>query len=119
MSENIIRIKSYAFALRIINLYKYLKDTKKEFILSKQLLRSGTGIGALVREADNAESKPDFIHKMSIGQKECDETLYWIDLLYDAEFLTQDQYNSLKHDGEEILKIIRSIIIKTKQNLKK
>ncbi len=119
MSENIIRNKSYAFALRIINLYKHLKETKKEFILSKQLLRSGTSVGALIREADNAESKPDFIHKMAISQKECDETLYWIDLLYDAEFITQLEYSSIKQDGNELLKIIRSIIIKTKVNLKK
>src|SRR5436305_10905689 len=102
MSDNIIRNKSYAFALRIIKLYKLLTENKKEFILSKQLLRSGTAIGALVREADNAESKPDFIHKMSIGQKECDETLYWIDLLYDSMFLKNEEYVSIKNDGDEL-----------------
>lgn len=119
MNENIVRNKSYGFALRIINLYKHLKGTKKEFVISKQLLRSGTSIGALVREADNAESKPDFIHKMSISQKECDETLYWIELLFDSEFISQAEYSSIKQDGDELLKIIRSIIIKAKQNLKK
>src|SRR5256885_1568909 len=102
MSENIIRNKSYAFALRIINLYTHLKEVKKEFVLSKQLLRSGKAIGALVREADNAESKLDFIHKMSISQKECDETLYWIDLLHDSKFLTGAEYISIKQDREEL-----------------
>lgn len=87
--------------------------------MSKQLLRSGTAIGALVREADNAESKPDFIHKMSVSQKECDETLYWIDLLYDSMYLTNEEYTSIKSDGDELLKIIRSIILKAKSNLKK
>jgi four helix bundle protein len=119
MSENIVRTKSYAFALRIIKLYKHLAENKKEFILSKQLLRSETAIGALIREADNAESKLDFIHKMSIGQKECDETLYWIDLLYDSMFITNEEYVSIKNDGDELLKIIRSIILKAKSNLKK
>jgi len=119
MSENIIRNKSYDFALRIIKLYKHLIENKKEFVLSKPLLRSGTAIGALVREADNAESKLDFIHKMAISQKECDETLYWIDLLYDSMFITNEEYVSLKNDGSELLKIIRSIILKAKSNLKK
>src|ERR1700751_692612 len=115
MSENVIKNKSYAFALPVVNLYTHLEEVKKEFVLSKQLLRSGTSIGALVREADNAESKLDFIHKMSVSQKECDETLYWIDLLHDSKFLTHSEFSSIKQDGEELLKIIRSIIMKAKQ----
>ena len=78
--KNIIKEKSFLFAIRIIKLYQYLCEVKKEFILSKQLLRSGTAIGALIRESQNAESKADFIHKLSIAQKECDETIYWLEL---------------------------------------
>jgi four helix bundle protein len=79
--KNIIKKKSFLFAIRIVKLYQYLCEVKKEFILSKQLLRSGTAIGALIRESQNAESKADFIHKLSIAQKECDETIYWLELL--------------------------------------
>ena len=89
---------------------------RKEFILSKQLLRSGTSIGANVRESQNAQSKSDFIHKLSISQKETDETLYWIELLYKTEFITKAEYNSIYSDCNELLKIIRSIIISTKKN---
>ena len=82
MKKNVIRDKSFAFALRIIKMYQFLCDNKREFILSKQLLRSGTSIGAMVREAEHAESKADFIHKMAIAQKEANETDYWIELLF-------------------------------------
>ena len=81
MKNNIIREKSSKFALRIVDLYKYLVEQKKEYVLSNQLLRSGTNIGANIREGDNAESKPDIIHKLSITQKECDEIIYWLKLL--------------------------------------
>jgi len=86
MSEKkgLIKEKSFLLAKRIINLYKYLSENKKEFIVSKQLLRSGTSVGALIREAQNAESKQDFIHKLSIAQKECDESLYWLELLHET-----------------------------------
>ena len=100
---NIIKDKSFAFALRIVNLYKFLSD-KKEFVLSKQLLRSGTAIGALVRESEHAESKADFIHKLAIAQKEANETDYWIELLYQSGYLDDKQYKSLKIDIEELLK---------------
>ena len=80
--SNAIREKSFAFAVRVVNLYKYLRAEKKEFVLSKQLLRSGTAIGALVREAEQAESKPDFVHKMSIALKEANESEYWLTLLH-------------------------------------
>ncbi len=81
MKENAIRDKSFAFALRIVKLYQYLTEQKKEYVLSKQLLRSGTTIGALVREAQQAESKADFIHKLAIALKEANESDYWLDLL--------------------------------------
>ncbi|MBT5420871.1 MAG: four helix bundle protein, partial [Candidatus Cloacimonetes bacterium] len=89
MKENIIRDKSFAFALRIVKMYKYLTLEKKEYVLSKQLLRSGTAIGALIREAEHAESKADFIHKLAIAQKEANETDYWIDLLFQSEYLKE------------------------------
>jgi four helix bundle protein len=79
MKENIIKIKSFAFSLRIVRLYQFLTESKREFILSKQLLRSGTAIGALVRESEHAESKADFIHKLSIALKEANESAYWLD----------------------------------------
>ena len=119
MSENIIKIKSFNFALRIVKLYQFLSAEKKEFVLSKQLLRSGTSIGALVRESEQAESKLDFIHKLAIAQKEANESDYWLELLFQSEFLNDAQFQSLKIDMVEINKILASIIISTKQNLKK
>ena len=119
MAENIIKNKSFNFALRIVKLYQFLCSDKKEFVLSKQLLRSGTSIGALVRESEQAESKPDFIHKLAIAQKEANESDYWLELLFQSEYLNEIQYQSLKSDIIEINKILASIIISTKQNLKK
>lgn len=84
---NIVKEKSFAFALSIIKMYNFLRERKKEFILSKQLLRSGTSVGAMVREAINAETARDFIHKLSIAQKECDETCYWLELLNGSNYL--------------------------------
>jgi len=116
MSEkkNIIKDKSFSFAIRIVNLHNHLCTHKKEFILSKQLLRSGTSIGALVRESQNAESTADFIHKLSISQKECDETLYWLELLKETNYLTEQEFSSIYSQANELLKIIRSSIITTK-----
>ena len=94
--ENIVIIKSFDFAVRVVKLYQYIVEIKKEFVMSKQLLRSGTAVGALVREAQNAESKPDFIHKMGIAQKECDECIYWIDLLKHTDYLTENEAMSIK-----------------------
>jgi len=121
MSEkrNILKNKSFYFAIRIVNLYKHLTKSKNEFVLSKQLLRSGTAIGALTREAQNAESKADFVHKLAIAQKECDETIYWIELLHQTEFLSSVEFENIYVEACEILKIIRSIIITTKHNIKK
>ena len=98
-------------------MYNFLKENKKEFILSKQLLRSGTSIGAMVREAINAETLKDFIHKLSIAQKECDETCYWLELLKEANYISEKEFISIYDDALELLKIIRSIIIKSKQKL--
>lgn len=114
---SIIKEKSFSFAIRITYLYKFLTENKKEYTLSKQLLRSGTAIGALVREAQNAESRADFIHKMGIAQKECDETLYWLELLKNTEYLNDLEFGSIYDDSTELLKMIRSAIITTKKNL--
>jgi len=89
MKENAVKEKSFAFAIRIVNLYKYLVEEKREFVLSKQLLRSGTAIGALTQEAEHAESKADFIHKLSFSLKEANETDYWIELLFQTDFLSE------------------------------
>lgn len=93
MRENAVKAKSFAFALRVVKPAKYLRDEKKEFVLSKQVLRSGTAIGALVREAEHAESKADFAHKMNIALKEANETLYWLELLYQADFIDRSSTN--------------------------
>lgn len=115
--RNPLKDKSFAFAVRVIKLYKYLCNDKKEFVLSKQLLRSGTSIGANVREAINAESKKDFIHKLAIAQKECDETQYWLELLVASEYLTTTEFENIQNDAIELLKIIKSIILTTKKNM--
>ena len=113
--ENVIEIKSFNFAVRIVNLYKHLTDTKKEYILSKQLLRSGTSIGANVAEAEQAQSKPDFISKMNIALKETSETKYWIKLLMATDFLSPKESNSLLDDCVELEKLLVSIIKSSKQ----
>lgn len=117
LRQNIIKEKSFSFAIRIIKMYNFLKEDKKEFILSKQLMRSGTSIGAMVREAINVETSKDFIHKLSIAQKECDESCYWLELLKEVNHLTEKEFISIYNDAIELLKIIRSIIIKSKQKL--
>ncbi|OJX29896.1 MAG: hypothetical protein BGO86_05540 [Chryseobacterium sp. 36-9] len=116
MSDSIVGRKSFEFAVKIINFYKKFSVEKREFILSKQLLRSGTSVGANIREGINAQSKRDFIHKLSIAQKECDETIYWIDLLFETNYIQKEDFDDLKNDATEILKILRSIIKTTKAN---
>ena len=111
---NIIEEKSFAFAVRVVNLYKYLNETKNEFVLSKQLLRSGTSIGANVTEAEQAQSTPDFVSKMSIALKETSETKYWIRLLASTEYLTKAESESILNDCVEIEKILVSIIKSSK-----
>lgn len=113
--RSIIKDKTFNFAIRIVRLYKHLTESKKEFILSKQLLRSGTSIGANVREAHNGESSADFIHKLSIAQKECDETLYWLELMRATEYLSPYEFDAIYNDATEILKILKSIIITVKK----
>lgn len=113
---NIIEDKSFTFAVRIINVYKYFASDKKEFILSKQLLRCGTSIGALIKEAVCTESKADFIHKLHIALKEANETHYWLLLLQETDYLTKEQFESLNNDCTEILKLLTSIIKSTKYN---
>ena len=115
MKDNIIKSKSFSFALRIIKLYQYLQVEKKEFILSKQLLRSGTSIGAMIRESEQAESKADFIHKLAIAQKEANETEYWIELLYQSGYIDKHQYESIFYDITEIRKLLTSIIKTSKK----
>ena len=107
---NIIEEKSYAFAIRIVNLYKHLSEIKKEFVLSKQLLRSGTSIGANVAEAEQAQSTPDFVSKMSIALKEASETKYWIRLLASTSYLTEVESASILNDCVELEKILVSIV---------
>ena len=116
MSESIIKSKSFELAVNGINFYKMLVSDRKEFVMSKQFLRSVTSIGANVREAVNAQSKPDFIHKLSIAQKECDETMYWLELLIQTGFIADKEFKTIYPDCEQVLKIIKSIIITTKQN---
>ncbi|MDH6356790.1 four helix bundle protein [Parabacteroides sp. PF5-9] len=114
---NALKEKSFSFAKRVVKLYKYLNETHKEYVLSKQLLRSGTAIGALYRECEYAESKLDFIHKLGIAQKECNESLYWIELLFHTEYVSESAFNSLIQDGEELLKLITSIIKTAKSTI--
>ena len=109
MNDNVIENKSFDFAVRIVNLHKHLSAEKKEFVLSKQLLRSGTSIGANVSEAVRGQSKADFLAKMSIALKEANESHYWIRLLYKTDFLTEQEFNSIENDVVELIKILSSI----------
>ena len=115
--KSILKTRSFNFAIRIVNLSKHLVATFNEFQLSKQLLRSGAAVGALVREAQNAESKKDFIHKLGLAQKECDETGYWLELLYATEYLNEKEFTSIYPESIEILKMLKSAIITAKKNL--
>ncbi len=117
MNENIIKKKSFEFAIRVVKLFQHLQAEKKEFVLSKQLLRSGTSVGALVREAEHSEIKADFIHKLAIAQKEINETIYWLELLNSTDYLTQKEFESINNDAIEIIKLITSIIKTTKSNI--
>lgn len=119
MKENILKVKSLAFAIRVVKLFKLLQADRKEFVLSKQLLRSGTSVGAMVREAEHSESKADFIHKLAIAQKEINETLYWLELLEQTDYLNKLEYNSINADAVELIKMITSIIKTAKTNLTK
>ncbi len=115
-NKSIIEEKSKRFAIRIIKLYKYLNAEKKEFVISKQMLRSGTSIGANVKEGEYGQSTADFISKMSIALKEAAETLYWLELLVQTDYITQEQYESISSDCIELIKILTSIVKSTKSN---
>jgi len=108
--------KSFAFALRIVKMSKYLQAEKREYVLSKQVLRSGTAIGALVREAEHAQSKADFLNKMNIALKEANETDYWIELLYQSGEISRESYQSIKPDIQELLRLLVSIVKTSKEN---
>jgi four helix bundle protein len=114
--ENVIKEKSYAFALRMIKAYKFLTAEQREFVLSKQMLRNGTAVGALIREAEFAQSSADFIHKLSIALKEANETEYWILLLKDSEYISEASFHSIHTDCVELIKLLTSIINTSKKN---
>ena len=114
--SKVIKEKSFSFALRIIKLNKYLVSECKEYVLSKQVLRSGTAIGALVRESEHAESKSDFIHKLSIALKEANETDYWLSLLKESDFIKSKVYKSINTDNLELIKLLVRIIKTSKDN---
>lgn len=116
MSDSIVFDKSKKFAIRVVKLYNYLCDEKKEFVLSKQLLRSGTSIGANIAEANSAFSKKDFLAKMYIAFKECSESKYWLELLHETDYLTQSQFDSINADCTEIQKLLSSITKTLKDN---
>ncbi len=107
--------KTLDFAVRIVNFYKYLTNDKKEYVISKQILRSGTSIGANVRESKNAQTDPDYLSKMNIALKEADETLYWLEVLFHSEIITEEEYKSLENDLKEIIAILVSIVKKLKE----
>jgi four helix bundle protein len=117
MKENVLKDKSYDFALRVIKAYKFLNKEQKEFVLSKQLLRSGTAIGALVREAEYAQSIPNFVNKLSIALKEANETEYWFMLLKDSDYISEDVYSSIIDDCIELIRLLISSIETAKQKL--
>jgi four helix bundle protein len=119
MKENVLKSKSYVFALSIIETYKKLTSQQREFVLSKQVLRSGTSIGANIEEADAAQSKRDFLSKISISFKEARETKYWLRLLKDSQYLDHTSANALIRDVDELIKIMTTIIKTTKENLLK
>lgn len=117
MKESILLVKSKDFAIRIIYVYKYLTDEKKEFIMSRQLLRSGTSVGANIREAKFAQSMPDFISKMSIALKEMSETQYWLELLIETGYLNQKQSEKLIEHSIELIKMLQATVKTSKQSI--
>lgn len=119
MKDNLILDKSKAFALRVIRLYQYLCETKKEYILSKQVLRSGTSVGANAKEAAHAQSKADFYAKMYIAYKEANETEYWLELIHESGYIEKDAFDSIYSDCKEIIKILAAITKAQKQSIQK
>jgi len=119
MKAGILKEKSLRFAVRIVNLYKYLCDVKKEYVMSKQILRSGSSVGAMVYEAEHSESINDFIHKMAIAQKEINETMFWLELLKETDYILTNEFESIHTDAIEIIKMITSSIKTAKTKTKK
>ena len=117
MKDNVVYDKSKAFAVRVVKLYKFLCEDKREFVLSKQLLRCGTSIGANVAEGIHAMSKKEFVSKLNISLKETFETLYWLELLNETEYITNKQFSSMQEDCAELAKLLTSIIKTSKGNL--
>lgn len=117
MKKNIVAEKSVLFAINVVELYKLLVDTHKEYVMSKQLLSSGTAIGALIREAEHAESKADFIHKMNIALKEANETGYWLLLLKETNFMTVEEYHKIFNQCDELIRLLVSIIKSSKKSI--
>ena len=115
MTGNVLHDKSILFAVRIVNFYKHLSGNKKEFVLSKQILRSGTSIGANIRESKNAESDSDYVHKLSIALKEADETQYWLEVLSLSNIITNSEFDSMNNDVKEIIALLTTIITKIKK----
>lgn len=113
---NAVEVKSYEFALRIVNMYRYLTGKQREYVLSKQVLRSGTAIGALYAECQHAQSKADFINKASIALKEANETLYWLRLLHDSNYLSDNIFQSIYHDADELVALFVAIVKSAKKN---
>ena len=109
-TNNVIVDKSFAFAVRTVNLYKHLTETKHEYVISKQILRSGTSIGANIKEAIRGQSKDDFAHKLNISLKEASETEYWLDLLVATDYITKEEYESIHNDCLELIKLLTAII---------
>lgn len=116
MKSNPIKDKSFSFAVRIVKMSQFL-IRKNEFVISKQLVRCGTAIGALVREAEHAESKADFIHKLAIAQKECNETFFWLELLKETDLIDNEMFTSVNKDATELMKLLTTIIKTSKNNL--
>lgn len=117
--DNVVLDKSYAFAIRVVNAYKFLIENQKEYVLSKQLLRSGTAIGALLKESVHAQSRPDFLNKVNIALKEANETEYWLQLLYDTGYISQCVFQSILADCKELIALLVSIVKTLKETAKK
>ena len=117
--DSLLHAKSYAFALRVISMNRYLREEVQEFVLSKQILRSGTAIGALIRESEFAQSQADFINKLSIALKEANETDYWLNLLHDSQYINEISFDSMENDCDELIALLVSSIRTVKNNLKK
>ena len=117
-SQHITRKKSLDFAIKIVGLVRTIQKSQKEYVLSRQLLRSGTAIGAMIREAEHAESRKDFVHKMNIGLKEANESRYWLELVYRTNYITHIIYKEFSNDNTELIKLLATIVKSSKLNMK-